>query len=283
MHRRQRHLGRRDQPQVVALDVVGVVGELRQMPGRRHRLGQHQGGRADLLVGRRWRSMAKAVSARSNRAPGPGRAGTSSPTAGRRAPCRGSAAPRRSPSAAPAGARAARARAARGPGPGHHRRTSTLSSSPMPVGRVVGRDVGEVEQPGAHRSPHAVGLGRGGPLLLTERPALAPQLLGPVVVARLLACPTWRDSSLTSARRASALLRGPARPRRPRSRRRPRPPRRRAGQCGLHPVGVVAQRPDIDHAWLKVACDAVPAVQVTRPHRALRAGGYARRRRRART
>ena len=53
VHGGQRHLGRRDQPQVVPLDVVGVVGELGQVAGRRHGLGQDDGRRADLLVGRR--------------------------------------------------------------------------------------------------------------------------------------------------------------------------------------------------------------------------------------
>ena len=49
--RRERHLGGGDGPEVVALDVVGVVGELRQVAGGDHRLGAHQGRRADLLVG----------------------------------------------------------------------------------------------------------------------------------------------------------------------------------------------------------------------------------------
>ncbi len=34
-------------------------------------------------------------------------------------------------------------------------------------------------------------------------------------------------------------------------------------QCGFDCVGVVAQGPDIDHLGAKVACDAVPAIQVT--------------------
>ena len=50
VQRRERHLGRGDGPQVVALDVVGLVGELGEVPGRGHRLGAHQRGRADLLV-----------------------------------------------------------------------------------------------------------------------------------------------------------------------------------------------------------------------------------------
>ena len=47
--RRERHLGGRDAPQVVALDGVGVVGELRQLPGGRERGGQHERGGPDLL------------------------------------------------------------------------------------------------------------------------------------------------------------------------------------------------------------------------------------------
>jgi hypothetical protein len=50
MERRERHLGGGDRPQIVSLDVVGLVGELGQVPGRRHRLRAHQGRRADLLV-----------------------------------------------------------------------------------------------------------------------------------------------------------------------------------------------------------------------------------------
>ncbi len=49
--RGQRHLGGGDEPQVVALDVVGVVGELGQLAGRLERLGPHEGRRADLLEG----------------------------------------------------------------------------------------------------------------------------------------------------------------------------------------------------------------------------------------
>ena len=44
-------LGRGDGPQVVALEVVGVVGELGQLAGGDHGVGAHQGGRADLLEG----------------------------------------------------------------------------------------------------------------------------------------------------------------------------------------------------------------------------------------
>ena len=49
--RGERHLGGGDGPQVVALQVVGVVGELGQVAGGHHGLGPHQGGGPDLLVG----------------------------------------------------------------------------------------------------------------------------------------------------------------------------------------------------------------------------------------
>ncbi len=48
-HRGERDLGRRDGPQVIALQVVGVLFELRQVAGRDHRAGQHQRRRPDLL------------------------------------------------------------------------------------------------------------------------------------------------------------------------------------------------------------------------------------------
>ena len=53
VHRRQRNLGGRDRPQVVAFEVIGVVGEFRQVTGGCHRLGQHHRRGTDLLVGRR--------------------------------------------------------------------------------------------------------------------------------------------------------------------------------------------------------------------------------------
>ena len=47
----KRHLGRRDAPQVVALDGEGVVGELGQLAAGRERRRRHQRRRADLLEG----------------------------------------------------------------------------------------------------------------------------------------------------------------------------------------------------------------------------------------
>ena len=104
--RRQRHLGRRDGPQVVALEVVGVVGELGQVAGGHHRLGAHQRRRADLLEG-------VGVAVERVLAQGPRPAGAVAPVhrehrarqLGRRARCRGCRARRRSPSGGRAGGR----------------------------------------------------------------------------------------------------------------------------------------------------------------------------------
>ena len=50
VERRQRHFGRGDRPQVVALDVVRVVGKLRELPRRDERVGRHHRGRTHLFV-----------------------------------------------------------------------------------------------------------------------------------------------------------------------------------------------------------------------------------------
>ena len=50
VHRGERDLGGRDRPQPVALDGVGLVDELRQVPRRGQRLGEHQRRRAHLGV-----------------------------------------------------------------------------------------------------------------------------------------------------------------------------------------------------------------------------------------
>ena len=47
--RGQRHLGRWDAPQIVTLDVVGIVGELRQLTGRRQRRRRDERRRTDLF------------------------------------------------------------------------------------------------------------------------------------------------------------------------------------------------------------------------------------------
>ena len=48
--RGERHLGGGDRPEVVALDVVRLVDELREVAGGDHRLGPHERRRPDLLV-----------------------------------------------------------------------------------------------------------------------------------------------------------------------------------------------------------------------------------------
>ena len=194
MHGGQRHLGGGDGPQVVALEVVGVVGELGQMAGRDHGLGQHHGRaggspRRSACGGRGRRRSARAAGGRRRR----GRAGTSSPTAGRPAPCRAAAGPRRSPSAAPAGASARPGSAAPVSWPGHQRRISTLSASLSPVGHLVGRDVGQVEQALVDLLPLGLGLGRRGALLLAQPAALRAAAPRPGPRRRaFLASPTWR-------------------------------------------------------------------------------------------
>ena len=55
--------------------------------------------------------------------------------------------------------------------------------------RLVGRDVGQVEQSGPHRLPEHVHLGRRSPLLFAELSASGAQLVGPGVVAGLLGLP----------------------------------------------------------------------------------------------
>ena len=50
-HRRERHLGRGDRPEVIAFEVVRVVAELRKVAGADHRVGLHDRRRTDLLEG----------------------------------------------------------------------------------------------------------------------------------------------------------------------------------------------------------------------------------------
>ncbi len=135
VHRRQRHLGGRDEPQVVAHEVIRVVGEFREVPRRRHGLGEHDRRGADLLV--RGRVAVDGKGGQRTQQPRP------------RAPVQREHRPRQ-PRAAfhvedlqgltdlpvrhllmleradgPSRSRSC---------PGHHRRTSTLSSSPSPSG-----------------------------------------------------------------------------------------------------------------------------------------------------
>ena len=160
VHRGERHLGRRDGPQVVALDVVGVVGELGQVAGRGHGLGEDQGGRPDLLVG-----VGVAVEGERGerpQQPGPGPAVEGEHRAGQ-------------PGAAGHVEQAERlahlpvghplvvggdrgsgwpSLGARPPSPHHH-----VVLGPGPVGRVLRRQVGQVEEGRAHLLAQVVGRG----------------------------------------------------------------------------------------------------------------------------
>ena len=78
-HRGQRDLGRRDGPEIVAFDVVGVLLELREMSGRHHGLGQHHGRRPDLLE-----SVGVAVEGEGGQ--GPEQPGSESPVEGEHRP-----------------------------------------------------------------------------------------------------------------------------------------------------------------------------------------------------
>ncbi len=116
-HRGERDLGGRDGPQVVALEVVGVVGELGQVAGGHHGRRCAPGSAAGPPRRRR-----RCGRGRAGTGPGPawprrpGRAGTSSRTSWPPARGRGCRARRRCPSGAPAGAR--RSRRGRSPRPG---------------------------------------------------------------------------------------------------------------------------------------------------------------------
>ncbi len=123
-----------------------------------------------------------------------------------------------------------------------------MSSSPVPVGRLVGRDVGQVEQPGAHLIGQDVDLGRGRPLLFAQLAAAGGQLAGPRVVAGLLGLADLAGE-LLDLRPHGLGRRDPGLPRRigrdhgvhlgclhP-------PP----GQRSLHRIGFLTEQPDIDH------------------------------------
>ena len=121
----------------------------------------------------------------------------------RRAPCPRSAGPRRSPSAGPPGTRPLGLRP-----PGVLPRPPPAEFHVVvltpPVGRIVRRDVGEVEQPGLPPLQQRLGLGGSHPLLFAQLPAARAQLGGPGLVTGLLGLPHLREISLTSARMASA-------------------------------------------------------------------------------
>ena len=127
----------------------------------------------------------------------------------------------------------------RRPWPGHHRRTSTLSSAPGPVGGVVGRDVRAGSSRAARSSSDSASASTAADaaLLVAQPPALGRQLVGPVAVARPAGpAPTSRDSALTRARSASCVQRWPGGPgRRARPPAPPRPGRPRGGPARRSP------------------------------------------------
>ena len=120
----------RDGPQPVALELVGLVGELGQVPGAGHGLGPHQRGRPDLLV-----QVPVAVEPVVDESPH--QTGPQPPVHGehgarhcaRPGRCRGCRARCRCPSAAPSGG------PDRSPGSSPTVRTTTLSSGPEPSGQ----------------------------------------------------------------------------------------------------------------------------------------------------
>ena len=142
MHGGERHLGRRDGPQVVALDVVGLVGELGQVAGRHHGLGADQRRRPDLLEG-----LGVAVE---------GEGGQRTQQPGARSPEHREhrarrAWPRRSRSRMPSGVADLPVRdpLVLGVGAGRsagQRRTLDVVLGPGPVGGLVGGQVGQHQQ-----------------------------------------------------------------------------------------------------------------------------------------
>ncbi len=252
MHRRERHLGRRDQPQVVALDVVGVVGELGQVPRRSHRLGEHDGRWADLLVVRRvavdgeGRQRAEQARARPavEREHGAGQ------------PCPAFHVEQLQGLADLPVRHLLVVRPARLGTP------EVLPRPPpadldvvvlaLPVGRVLGWDVGEEEQSDAHLLLRRVGLGGGRALVCTEGATAGAELGGLGVVALLLGLPDLtrelldlRPHRLRAPHPLQANHVGPYH--RVHLRRLHAAPSQRS----LHPVGILTQHPDIDHPCSK--------------------------------
>ena len=244
--RRERHLGGRDQPQVVALDVVGLVGELRQVPGRHHRRRAHDGRRADLLEG-------VGVAVERQLAQRPGQRGAAAPRSiGEHRPAhprarargRGCRARHRSPSAGPAGGRAY----ASGSKPSTRR--TGLSASVAPSGAssdgrfgVRSRRSRRALGPRPRRHPRPLGL-------VTHGAAARRALVRARVSPALRAAPTCCDSRLISARQVVARLGEIAGLRIEPAQLvddRAGAGRRDTSERGAHPFGIGADEADIDH------------------------------------
>ena len=242
-HGGERHLGGGDGPQVVALDVVRLVGELRQLPGGGQAGAAHEGGRAHLLEG-----VAVAVEGPGGEGPEqpgarcPGRAGTSSRRSWPPDRGRGSRARRRSPSGGRAGG--ARRRRRRSPPPGRRR------CPPRPPRRARRATAGW--------GCAAAGRGARPPPPPPPRPAPAPPRRGPG------SRPSWPRP------RPPRRRRGGGRPAfescltaaRSESRRSPRPRRRSSraaarstsagstplrARAGLQRLRLGAEPPDVEH------------------------------------
>ncbi len=179
-HRGEGHLGGRDGPEVVALDVVGVLLELGQVPGRHHGVGEHQGRRPHLLEG--VGVPVEGEGGEGPQQPGAGPAEEGEHRAGQlgaalhvqQAELRADL-PVRHP--LPLGVRRRGLR----PGAGHHVVLGTAA-----VGRVLRGQVGEDQQGLAYLVLGGVGHPAERPLLVAESAALGGQPLGGDCVTRLV-------------------------------------------------------------------------------------------------
>ena len=241
-HRRERDLGRGDGPQVVAFEVVGVVGELGEVPGRHHRLGAHQRGGADLLV-------ALTVAVQREGAEPPDEPGSEPPVEREHRPRqlrppfevedaeRGPDVPVRHTLMVAVGPRRL------GPPPHHE-----IVLGPFPVGRLFVGKVGQPQELLAHLGQGRGRLGVERGLPLAQRPALLRCLRGEGGVAAAAGLADLTRQALHLAAQLVALAQrqagpfvgleqavhlGPIDP--------------PAGQGRLHRVGVLPGQADVDH------------------------------------
>ena len=237
------HLGRGDGPQVVPLEVVGLVLELGQVAGRDHGLGQHQRGRPDLLVG-------VGVAVEGEGGQGPQQAGADPPVEGEhRTRQLGAPLEVEQPELGadlPVGHPLVRRRTS-GAASGQPR-TTTLSSSPAPSGASGAGRLGRYEQRLAD-----LGLGRLGRRGRLRSSSPRARLWSASSSARsgspaLRASPTSRTapSPRPAPRRAARQRRGPRRRARPRRSTSAGSTPRRA-RAALTASGVVSDQPDVDH------------------------------------
>ena len=176
VHRGERCLGGGDGPQVVALEVVGVVGELGELAGGHHGVGAHQGGRADLLEG--VGVVVEGEGGEGPQEPGPcppvereHRSGELGPALHVEDAEGGAHLPVGDPLVLGVGP------AVLGPAP-----DGEVVLGAGAVGGVVGREVGQPQKTVAHLGLAGLGLGTEGRLLVASRPALVGQAGGGGVV-----------------------------------------------------------------------------------------------------